>query len=73
MCVCVCACTNMPYHYIIYITLLLLYILPPSPPLNYLIALQYQVIPCLLILIYLILVIEIYRLNQDGILKMQKY
>ena len=27
----------------------------------------------LLILIYLILVMEIYRLSEDGILKMQKY
>lgn len=28
---------------------------------------------CLLILIYLILAMEIYRLSEDGILKMQKY
>lgn len=61
--VCVCVCIHVHTH----LTSL-------SPPLSYLMALQYQVIPYVLsILIYLILVVEINRLNEDGILKMQKY
>lgn len=64
-----CACIHVHTYYSSFTT----YFTYLSPPLSYLMALQYQVIPyVLLILIYLILVVEIYRLNEDGILKMQK-
>lgn len=72
--VCVCMGQLLLYYISIFITLFSLYILLPSLPFCLLFnGFASSESLCLLILIYLILAVEIYRLNEDGILKMQKH